>query len=162
MNTLIVYDTVFGNTGKIAQAMGDALKSKSFVQVIPVADFSPAQLGETDLLILGSPTRGFRPTPAIMELITALPAEGIKGKKVAVYDTRIVLKDIKNGFFRFIVKTGGFATKKMAAALKAKEAVLLIEPEGFFVGGEKENTFLNEGELDRAAKWAEQLIPLIQ
>jgi flavodoxin len=162
MNILIVYDTVFGNTGKIAQAMGDALKSKSFVRVIPVADFTPIQLAETDLLILGSPTRGFRATPALMELISAIPLEAIKGKKVAVFDTRIVLKDIKNGIFRFIVKTGGFATKKMAAALKAKEAVQIVEPEGFFVGGEQENTVLNEGELDRAAKWAEQLLPLIQ
>jgi flavodoxin len=162
MNILIVYDSVFGNTGKIAQAMGDALKSKSFVRVIPVADFNAAQLGETDLLILGSPTRQFHATPAMMDLISAIPLEAIKGKKVAVFDTRIVLADIKNWVFRFIVKTGGFATKKMANALNGKEAVFLVEPEGFFVSGDQEKTILIEGELDRAAKWAEQLIPLIQ
>ncbi len=160
MNILIVYDTVFGNTEKIAQAMGNAVKSKSFVRVIPAAEFTAAQLAETDLLIIGSPTRQFRATPAIMASIAAMPLEGIMGKKAAVFDTRINLEDIKSPVFRFIVKTGGFATKKIADALKKKQAAIVNEPEGFFISGDQENTVLKEGELDRAAKWAEQLISL--
>jgi flavodoxin len=161
MNVLIVFDTVFGSTGKVAQAMGEAIQSKSFVRVIPAADFSADQLKETDLFIIGSPTRGFRPTPPIASLLKNVPAELVKGKKVAVFDTRIVLKDIQSGIFRFIVKTGGFAADKITRSLKKLGAEQLIQPEGFFVSGDQ-GSVLNEGELDRAAKWAEQLIHLIQ
>ena len=57
MKTLVIYDSVFGNTEKIAQAIAAVLG----IQAIPVSQADGGQLRELDLLVIGSPTRGFRP-----------------------------------------------------------------------------------------------------
>jgi flavodoxin len=61
MKALIVYDSVFGNTAKVAQAMAEALQTSA----VPVSRVTADMLRGVDLLIVGSPTRSFRPTPAI-------------------------------------------------------------------------------------------------
>jgi len=62
MKALVVYDSVFGNTEQIAQAIGDALGSSENVPVLKVTDVKLEQLAGSKLLIVGSPTRAFRPT----------------------------------------------------------------------------------------------------
>jgi flavorubredoxin len=64
MKALIVYDTKFGHTEKIAQAIGDALGGK----VLPVEEGNPAELQEFSLVILGSSTHGGFPTEGINNL----------------------------------------------------------------------------------------------
>jgi flavodoxin len=70
MKTLIVYDSVFGNTQKIAQAIAGALDCLDVLQVV---NANLNQLSGLDLLIVGSPTRGFRPTPAITAFLKSIP-----------------------------------------------------------------------------------------
>jgi hypothetical protein len=57
---------------------------------------------------------------------------------------------------RFIVNTGGYAASTIAKALKKKGANLIAAPEGFLVTGEQGP--LKDGELDRAAEWAKQIV----
>lgn len=64
MKVLIVYDSVFGNTEQIAQTIGNALSSQEDVEILRVGNVKPEKLTGSELLIVGSPTRGFRPTPA--------------------------------------------------------------------------------------------------
>ena len=73
MKSLVIYDSVFGNTEKIANAIGEALE----LQALSVNKVSPGDIQGIDLLIVGSPTRGFRPTKAIKEFIRHLPSERI-------------------------------------------------------------------------------------
>jgi len=151
MNALIIYDSVFGNTEKIAQAMGAALNAP----VVKVDAVTQAQLAGLDVLIVGSPTRSFRSTPAIADFIKAIPAGALQGVRVSGFDTRIALETIKSGFFRGIVKMGGYAAKPIADALVKKGATLAQTPEGFIVQAEQGP--LRAGELERAAAWARQL-----
>ena len=53
MKALVVYDSFFGNTEKIAQAMGDALKSQAEVRTLRVGDVKPEDLTGLSLLIVG-------------------------------------------------------------------------------------------------------------
>jgi flavodoxin len=53
MKTLIVYDSVYGNTEKIAKAIGDAIAGE--VEVLRVGDVNVGDLETADLLIIGSP-----------------------------------------------------------------------------------------------------------
>ena len=53
MKALVVYDSFFGNTEKIAQAMGDALKSQAEVRTLRVGDVKPEHLTGLSLLIVG-------------------------------------------------------------------------------------------------------------
>jgi flavodoxin I len=96
MKTLIIYDSFFGNTEQVAQAMGKALSSRDQVELCRVSDVKPEQLEGVKLLIVGSPTRGFRPTPAIVDLLKGIPANALQGVKVAAFDTRIATSDIKS------------------------------------------------------------------
>ncbi|MBA3072507.1 MAG: nitric oxide synthase, partial [Anaerolineae bacterium] len=53
MNILIIYDSVFGNTEKIAQSIAVTLGT----QAISVSQADADQLRGLDLLVVGSPTR---------------------------------------------------------------------------------------------------------
>ena len=61
MKILIIYDSVYGNTKQIAQAIGNALSFHKDVEIIRVGDVKLQQLTGLDLLITGSPTQRFRP-----------------------------------------------------------------------------------------------------
>jgi flavodoxin I len=76
--------------------------------------------------------------------------------KVAAFDTRIAVEDVKNGFLTFMVKIFGYAAKPIADGLKKTGGVLVVVPEGFFVKGSEGP--LRDGELERAASWASQVI----
>ncbi|MGA2821222.1 MAG: flavodoxin domain-containing protein [Anaerolineales bacterium] len=156
MRVLVVYDSVFGNTELVAQAVGKAFSSPVDVAVIRVSDVKPEQLSGLELLIVGSPTRGFRPTEAIADFLKRIPTHGIKGVQVAAFDTRLSTSDIKSSALRLLVKTGGYAAKPIADRLKKRGGEVIIPPEGFLVRGEKGP--LKEGELERAAAWAKRIM----
>ena len=156
MKILIIYDSVFGNTEQIAQGIGNALGSRENVGTFRVNNVKPEQLTGLELLIVGSPTRGFRPTEAITGFLKRTSVNGLKGIKVAAFDTRLSLSDIESSAVRFIVKTGGYAAKLIADSLKKIGGDLIIPPEGFLVKGEEGP--LKEGELERAADWAKQIM----
>jgi flavodoxin len=148
---IVVYDSVFGNTEKVAQSIAAALET----QAIPVSQVEPEQLRGLDLLVVGSPTRGFRPTESINKLLNGLPKNHLADVRVATFDTRIVLETISNKALRFLVDKGGYAANKIASMLEKKGGSLATLPEGFFVIGEQGP--LKDGELERAEDWAGRL-----
>lgn len=148
----VIYDSVFGNTEKIAQSIAAALGT----QAIPVSEVDTDQLRGIDLLVVGSPTRGFRPTEGISKLLNGLPENHLAGVSVAAFDTRIALETIDSKVFRFVVDKGGYAARTIAKALEKKGGRLVVQGEGFFVTGEQGP--LKDGELERAAAWAGKLI----
>jgi flavodoxin len=157
MKALVIYDSVFGNTGKIAQAIGNALGSQEDVEIVRVSDVKPEQLTGLTLLIVGSPTRQFRPTGAITSLLKSIPKDGLRGVKVAAFDTRFTVSEIeKVRILAFFVRIFGYAAKPMADRLEKKGGELVLPPEGFYVG-DTEGPLL-EGELERAADWAKQIV----
>ena len=156
MKALVIYDSFFGNTEKIAQAIGEALSSHGEVQVLKVSNAKLEHLAGLSLLVVGSPTRAFRPSPAISSFLGRIPANGLQGIKVAAFDTGISLQDANSAILSFFVKLFGYAAKPIAAKLAKKGGALAIPPEGFFVRGSEGP--LKEGELDRVADWAKQIM----
>ncbi len=158
MKTLVIYDSFFGNTEKIAQAIGLALGSSANIQVLRVANVNLGQLAGLELLIVGSPTRSLRPSPAIATLIKSIPARGLNGVKVAAFDTRFTEKKLKSLAFILPIMSNlfGYAAKPIADGLAKKGGRLIVPPEGFFV--EDTEGPLKEGELERAANWAKQIL----
>ena len=156
MKVLIIYDSVFGNTEQVAQAMGNALGSQAEVNILRVGDVKPEHLTGLDVLIVGSPTRAFSPTPETKKLLGSIPQHGLKGIKVAAFDTRIALSDVDSRILPVFVKVFGYAAKPIADRLTKKGGDLIISPEGFFVKGSEGP--LKDGELERATDWAKQII----
>ena len=149
MKALIVYDSLYGNTEKIAKAIGDGISGD--VEILPANKVNVSELKGLDLLIAGSPTHGGRPSPTMAELLNKIPANGLKGTKVAAFDTRFEKSGHGIGL-RLLMTVINFAAGRIAEALKKKGGTQVVEPEGFFVEG-KEGP-LKEGELERAKEWA--------
>ncbi|NTW71161.1 MAG: flavodoxin family protein [Eubacteriaceae bacterium] len=153
MKTLIVYDTFFGNTKQIAEAMGSAFDPEEVV-ISHVNDLKTGALEGVELLIAGSPTRAFRPTKGILDFIIGLPANSLKGVSVMAFDTRIDSKQVNNKVLNVMVKLFGYGAEPIGRKLEQKGGVLAKKPEGFFVM-ESEGP-LKTGELERASKWAKK------
>lgn len=147
MKALIVYDSFYGNTEKIAKAIASALTPSGEVKVLRAGEANTSDLASLDLLIVGSPTQGGRPTPAIKETLNKIPANALKNVSVASFDTR---------FSTRLVGIFGYAAGKIAGSLKTKGGTLILPPEAFFVKS-KEGP-LKEGELERAAVWAKRIL----
>ena len=147
MKTLIIYDSLYGNTERLARAIGEAVTGD--VEVARVADTNLSERGSFDLVIVGSPTQGSRPTQAMQEYLGRLPSLG--NVRVAAFDTRLTNK---------WVRVFGFAAGKVADGLKARGGILVVEPGGFFVEG-KEGPLL-EGELERARAWAQGILETLE
>jgi flavodoxin len=126
MKCLIVYDSFFGNTEQIAQSIGDSLGSKENVTICRVIDILPEQLFGLDLLIVGSPTRQFRPTKAINEFLNKIPLNSLKNVGVLAFDTRISVADTNSRMLNVLVKVFGYAAKPIAEKLKKKGGNLLM------------------------------------
>ncbi|NUT34378.1 MAG: flavodoxin family protein [Hamadaea sp.] len=167
MSALVVYESMFGNTRAVAQAVADGLAAAGEVTICEVSA-APPDLPETvDLLVLGGPTHAHglsRPqsreaakkeTPqhlvsngiGIREWLAALPKPA-PSVRVAAFDTRFAKP-------RWITGSAAATITKLA-----RRAGLSVptEPESFFV----DHTLgpLQDGETARARRWGASLIGL--
>jgi flavodoxin len=150
---LIIYDSVFGNTAKIAHAMANALEEYQEVDLRLVGEVFPEHLDGVKTLIVGSPTRQFKATGAMDQFLKQIPAGTLAGIQVTAFDTRMTPKDVaKNKFLAIMVKFFGYAAEKIAKQLILLGGKEVVSPEGFLVTGMEGP--LVEGELERAADWA--------
>jgi len=152
MKAVVIYDSVYGNTEKIAQAIGDGLAGDA--KVVRVGDVNPSELQAFDLLIVGSPVHGGRATPAIEALLQQLPAHSLEGKRVAAFDTRFESEEQGIGL-RILMSVIRYAAERIAKELAKKGGRLAAEPEGFIV--EQKEGPLKQGELERASTWAKAM-----
>lgn len=144
MRTLVVYDSAYGNTERIARSISDAIGGE--VRFVRASEANPTDVTAIDLLIVGSPTYGGKATQPILDFLAKVPEGAINGMKVAAFDTRLA------GRF---VRVFGFAAEKIAESLKAKGGNLSSTPGGFFVKGKKGP--LADGELELAVSWAKEI-----
>lgn len=150
---LVLYDSVFGNTAKIAEAIGEALGDAPVVKVTDVTD---EHMEGLKFLFVGSPTRAFRPTPATMTFLKGLSQNALSGVKGAAFDTRIPIDQTDSGFLKFMIKLFGYADTRIAKAMVKAGAELALESDGFGVSGTEGP--LVDGELERAQAWARGIL----
>jgi flavodoxin I len=156
MKSLVIFDSQYGNTERVARAIGAALGSQGEVEVIRVQDVKPKNLEGIHSLIVGSPTQRFRPTMAITEFLKNLPKDSLKGVQVAAFDTRLTEDEIEAvRVLAFFVSVFGYAARPISPRLRKKGGEPTLPPEGFLVDG-MEGPLL-DGELERAAEWAKRI-----
>ncbi len=151
MKTLVLYDSVFGCTEKVAATIGEALAKQGACEVVKACDFTSARLAGVERMFIGSPTRAFRPTPELTAKLTALRAGDLAGISVRVFDTRVVIEN-SPAILRFMARLFGYAAGSLAKLVRAKGGTVVGEPTGFLVAGTEGP--LVEGELERAARFA--------
>jgi len=157
MEAIVAYDSAYGNTEQVAHAIGSALGSQKDVETLRVGDLTPERLSGISLLVVGCPTQKFSPTGATTRLLKSIPKDGLKGVKVAAFDTRFTEAEIeKVKVLAFLVRLFGYAAEPIADRLQKKGGELAVPPEAFYVTG-TEGPLL-EGELERAEDWAKQIL----
>ena len=87
MKVLVIYDTNFGNTKRIAETISKGLGKDS--RVMPVSDFSKKELEGTGLLVVGGPVNAWRPTEKINKFLAGFGEGQLEGIKAAAFDTRM-------------------------------------------------------------------------
>lgn len=151
MRFLVTYDSAYGNTARIADVIGASLREYGKAAVKQLEEVTTKDIKKADLIVIGSPTQGGRPTGSTLTFLEELPARSIRGKKIAVFDTRFDPEQQKFGL-RLLMRTIGYAAAKMAHAAKRKGWNVISVPMGFIVNDTKGP--LRKGEVERAAEWA--------
>ena len=146
MNALIVYDSQFGNTERVAQRIASTLSEFGQARAVHVAQVYSSELQGVDMLILGCPTQAMRQTPTMQSFLASIPRELLRGLSVACFDTRF-----RGGFWMLSAAPG------MAKQLRTMGIELLVQPESFYVKSMKKEGPLLDGELERATSWAHKL-----
>lgn len=150
MKALIIYDSEYGNTQQIAQALAEALKLYGEVQLMAAAEAGTPSLQGIDLLLIGGPTQIHGLSPTMRTLLDKLPSQALRGLPVVTFDTR----------FRMAAVLSGSAAQTIAHKLAREKATLLLPAKSFFVTGREGP--LEEGELENAARWVTTIIERYQ
>ena len=162
---LIVYETMFGNTGRIARAIRDGLSQYVPAEAVAVNRAPDVVPGDVGLLVVGGPTHAFSMSRlstrqeawkqgdvvmpievGIREWLAALePARGRQAPRVTTFDTRI-------------------ARVRRLPGSAARSAEKLLRRMGYRMIGTSESFFVNDTtgpirdvELERAQRWGEEL-----
>ena len=138
MKALVIYDSVYGNTKRVAEVVAAELGKNA--KMVSASDFKDKDLAAADLLVVGSPIVGWSPTEKMGRFLKALNSGQLKGVKAAAFDTRMRI------FFH------GDAAKKIAEALNLAGAEIIAEPIGFSVEG-REGPLAKDA-LGKAKEWA--------
>ena len=142
MKFLVIYDSTYGNTKKIAETIAANLGKGT--ALVTAASFKPGDLQGVTHLVVGSPIIGWKPAERMAAFLVGLKPSQLNGLQAAAFDTRVKL---------FI---HGDAAGKIGAALQRAGARLFAEPCFFYVKG-SEGPLL-DGETERASQWADALI----
>lgn len=168
MRAVVVYESMYGNTHAVAEAIGAGLQAAHEVVVVPVERAGADVIAVAELLVVGGPTHVHGMTrPRSRE--AAVEAAGKAG-------SMLVLEDCASGsgVREWLAALGpvsvpaaafdtrmpgppaftGRASKGIARELARHGAQLLVTPESFLVS--KENVLL-AGEEPRARQWGREL-----
>jgi flavorubredoxin len=135
---LIVYDSVYGNTEKLARALAVGLESGGVsVDVVKVDAVKLDELSEVDLLCVGSPVHAWNVSKPVKEFLERLKrVEGLSGKKAFAFDTKMKsrLAGSAGGKIERKLKDLGLTIAKPSesAIVKGKEGPLEESAEGTF------------------------------
>ncbi len=136
MKSLVIYDSNFGNTKRIAEAIAEELDTTA----VSIVHISVEALKNLDLLVVGSPINGWRPSKKMNDFLANVPDGKLMHVKATAFDTRVKL---------FI---HGDAAGKIAHVLEKAGATIISKPQGFLVKG-NEGPLL-DGEIAKAKTWA--------
>ena len=141
MRSLVIYESEYGNTEKVARAIAEALGQHGETRVTPVRSVTTLDAEDLDVLVVGAPTQRHGSPATVRELLERTPKGELAGVRALAFDTRYPRA-------RWIT---GSAAREIGRRLRRKGCKLLAEPESFFVEGAEGP--LEPGEEDRARAW---------
>jgi hypothetical protein len=182
MQVLIVYESIFGNTHRVAGAIERGIRdaaAEAVVNCLPVSRATPDLVAAADVLVVGGPThaRGMTIARSRRDAVEGVTRDPPKVNAAGATQEHPLDQDAEGpglrDWFHGMPKTGnghraaafdtrlasrlaGGAAKGIAHRLRQHGYSLAAEPEGFIVEGAEGP--LRAGELDRAHDWAAALL----
>lgn len=87
---LIIYDTKFGNTEKVARVLAEGMKKHGVnVDCIKIGEVNISKLGDYDLLAVGGPTHMLGLSKPMKGFLQKLEDVNISGKRAFAFDTKL-------------------------------------------------------------------------
>jgi flavodoxin len=146
VNTLIVYDSTFGNTRQIAAAIAEVMGQKGSARLIKADQLNSVELEGLDLMVMGCPTHRHGVPKAVRPVLDEIPRGALRNVATAAFDTRYRMPRWKSGS----------AAGKVARKLRKAGGRQVVPPESFFVVAREGP--LDEGEVERAKEWADSIL----
>jgi menaquinone-dependent protoporphyrinogen IX oxidase len=147
MKGLVVYDTSYGNTKKIAETIAETLKESGIeVDLFYVKDAKKLSAKDYNFLVLGSPTKFGTMSFAIRFFFGKVKSEEWINNPFEAFDT----ENPEN-----MEKKGWSAAEKIAERLRNKKMNQLLPVLRALVLGQKGP--LKEGEIDRTKNYAKEI-----
>ncbi len=169
MRAIVVYESMFGNTHRVADAIGQGLtESGEFehVFVVPVDDADDELVRGTDLLVIGGPThvRGLSRRRSREQAVTMAtkPATGVTldinapGTGLREWLDLLRVQAAMGAAFdtRLPFPLAGRASRKIERKLIERGYSLAVRSESFLVDN---HNVLHPGEIERASAWGRHL-----
>jgi len=162
MDAAVVYETAWGNTRAVAQAVAEGMRGGLEVGLVEVSTAPAAHELAVELLVVGGPTHAFgmsRPNtradaagrggdPSTTGIREWLAGAGPLSVRAAAFDTHVRHPNLP-----------GHAGRAAAKVLRLLGAELVAEPQSFYV--QDADGPLLEGELERARAWGAELAGLL-
>jgi hypothetical protein len=168
MRAVVVYESMYGNTHLVADAIGAGLGTAFDVSVVPVAGASPAVLADADLVVVGGPTHAHGMSRAATRKAAVEAAnKPVSLLKVEPDALGPGLREWFGSLGHYPVKAAAFDTRihgpgaltgrasmGVTRQLRAHGFDVVAEPESFLV---TKQDLLDEGETTRARDWGTEL-----
>jgi hypothetical protein len=174
VRAVVVYESVYGNTRAIAEAIAAGLGDHADVALRRVADADAETLRDARLLVVGAPThmhglptswsRRLAARAAEEDGHTGVEPHASEGPGLRTWLSQVAGGDLSAAAFdtridRSAALTGA-AARGIARRLHRRGCTLVAEPESFFV--EDSEGPLEEGEVARARAWGSSLAARIE
>jgi len=118
---IVVYDTKFGNTEKIARVLAEGIKEQGVeVDCVKVEEVEIGKLDEYDFLAIGGPTHAFGLSKPMKDFLQRLESIDIGGKKGFAFDTKLKSRfagSAAKGIEKRLEKLGVSIVKPHASAI---------------------------------------------
>jgi hypothetical protein len=172
MKAVVVYESMYGNTHLIADAIGSGLTAALDVSVVPVSEAGPTVLADADLVVVGGPTHTHGMSRAVTRKAAAEAAtKPVSHLKLEPGALGPGLRDWFGSLRRYSVKAAAFdtrihapaaltgrASKGVARLLRAHGFDLVADPESFLMTKQDQ---LEPQETARARDWGTALAAAI-
>jgi len=87
---IVIYDSKFGNTEKIARALSEGMKKEGLdVDCLRIDNVDPNKLAEYEMLAIGAPTQVLDISKPMKEFLRKLEKLDLRNKKAFAFDTRL-------------------------------------------------------------------------
>jgi hypothetical protein len=164
MRALVVVESMFGNTRKVAEAVGKRLAADMTAEVVVDVGVAGTVLDDdVGLLVVGAPTQGHGLSRQAARRAQGLPGSagpGLRAWLAALQPRRGLMAAAFDTRFdkpRWLTGSAAVAAERI---LLRRGCRLVAPAESFFVAATKGP--LLDGELDRAGDWATRLVTQVR